>query len=136
PSPRILGLGNDNDTQGSSAPFTPPSPMSQHSPINPPDQIPSPYSRVSVSPAQQSQPYQPQYHQQVPAAAPVPGASRRQSLHVPSVPTETYTPPPTDALSPFPGPSVITRPHGPTSMAFPPGQGAYSETPPPGYSHP
>lgn len=105
---------------------TPPSPMSQPSPTHPANHIPSPYSRVSASPAHTSQPQSPN-----PPAGAGPFASPqippRHSLHFPeATAADAYTPPPVELRPTFPGPSVMAAPpqgkaptSAPTSAPWP-----------------
>lgn len=88
--------------------FTPPSPVSQASP-HPADHVPSPYSRVSGSPAQPSQPHSPPPGATDPfASPPIPP---RHSLHFPeATAADAYTPPPIELQPTFPGPSVMAAP--------------------------
>ncbi|SPO02574.1 uncharacterized protein DNG_05247 [Cephalotrichum gorgonifer] len=95
--------------------ITPPSPLSQPSPINPADRVPSPYSRVSVSPAEPSRSDSPS---NPPTATSEgfasPAIPPRHALHFPD-PTaaDSHTPPPVDVRPTFPGPSVMGAPHAP-----------------------
>lgn len=87
--------------------FTPPSPVSQASP-HPADYVPSPYSRVSGSPAQPSQPHSPPGAADPFASPPIPP---RHSLHFPETSAaDAYTPPPIELQPTFPGPSVMAAP--------------------------
>lgn len=93
--------------------------MSRASP-HPADYVPSPYSRVSGSPAQPSQPHSPPGTTDPFASPPIPP---RHSLHFPeATAADAYTPPPIELQPTFPGPSVMAAPgpgqvlgKGPTS---------------------
>ncbi|PKS08347.1 hypothetical protein jhhlp_005291 [Lomentospora prolificans] len=128
--------------------FTPPSPMSQASPINPPDHVPSPFSRVSVSPAN-SGPTQPPT-QTPPTSAPAlvhpPAGPSSHPLHFASPTASHHAQPPTQPSLAFPGPSVIPapspHPQTPSAPAWPqaptpqaPHAPSYPAHPPP-TSHP
>ncbi|KEZ45895.1 hypothetical protein SAPIO_CDS1271 [Scedosporium apiospermum] len=120
--------------------FTPPSP------IHPQERIPSPYSRVSVSPAN-SGPSLPPAQTPPPPSAPAPISPRAgpgpHPLHFSAPPDSHHIQPPTQPQLPFPGPSIIPAPsphqHVPSAPAWPPAPGpqthGYPAHPPP-TSHP